>query len=829
MRSDPTAGVPAARRINGAAGMLAGSVLLDSAVEHYRGSFQNEAMYTPLAISLLTLAASLHGANDRRPSGHRARQSGYALAVASCLAGLGFHLYNITKRPGGFSWLNLFYSAPLGAPVALSLSGLLGAAAERVRHNRRGITPRLLGLPAGRALAAVTGLGIAGTVGEVGLLHFRGAYHDPFMFLPVTVPPVAAVLLANAVLGPPRPKRGFTRSWLRLTAALGLVGVGFHAFGVARNIGGWRNWSQNVLNGPPLPAPPALISRDGSVDFLCWPRFDSDACFCALLGDERNGFWRIAPEAQLKGTQRHYRGDTLVLETTFDTISGAVRLLDFMPMRGHHPSLVRIVEGARGRVPMRLELRLRFNYGLMPPWSRRSEDCFVADVGPDLVAFQAPTPIDTQGPDASARFAVAAGQRFAFELSYGSSTEPPPKRLDPEIALKATIEFWEDWIGRFDKPCRWPAAVRRSLITLKAMVHQRTGGLIAAATLGLPEVPGGSMNWDYRYCWLRDATFTLTALLNAGYREEATRWRDWILRAVAGRPEKLQVAYHLDGGRRLSEWAVNWLPGYEASKPVLVGNEAATERQLDVYGELLDSMHVAAHGGVARVDRGIQVETALVQHLETVWDQPSSDIWESRGNPQHYTYSQAMAWVGLTQFLRGACTHRAAGDDMIGRLDALRGRIHEEVCRRGYDPGRGHFSDYYGSKELDASLLLLPLVNFLPVDDPRMAGTIAAVERELMDGGLVRRKPAKHDGHDEGAFLVCSCWLADCMAKQGRHDDARAMLERVIDLSNDVSLLSEEYHVPTRRLIGNIPQALTHLGVVNTALGLSGPTLRRGA
>ncbi|MHB1942687.1 MAG: glycoside hydrolase family 15 protein [Acidiferrobacteraceae bacterium] len=573
----------------------------------------------------------------------------------------------------------------------------------------------------------------------------------------------------------------------------------------------------------------ALISRGGSVDFLCWPSFDSDACFCALLGDERNGYWRIAPEAQLNSVQRRYRGDTLVLETTFDTVSGTVRLLDFMPLREHHSSLVRIVEGVRGEVPMRLELRLRFGYGLMPPWSRRDDDCFVADVGPDLVAFHAPTPIDIEGPDASARFTVGVGQRFAFALSYGSSSEPPPKRPDAEATLQATVEFWESWINRFEKPCRWPAAVRRSLITLKALVHQKTGGLVAAATLGLPEAPGGSMNWDYRYCWLRDATFTLTALLNAGYKEEATRWRDWILRAVAGRPDKLQVVYRLDGARRLSEWDVDWLPGYEASKPVRVGNGAADQRQLDIYGELLDSMHVAALGGIERVERGIQVETALVRHLETVWDQPSSDIWESRGNPQRYTYSQAMAWVGITQFLKGARTHQAAPDDMIRRLEALRGRIHEEVCRHGFDASRGHFVDYYGSKELDASLLLLPSVNFLPVDDPRMAGTIAAIERELMDGGLVRRKPANNDGHDEGAFLVCSCWLADCMAKQGRHEEARTILERVIGLSNDVGLLSEEYHVPTRRLIGNIPQALTHLGVINTALALSGPILQRGA
>ena len=575
----------------------------------------------------------------------------------------------------------------------------------------------------------------------------------------------------------------------------------------------------------------ALIARDGSVDFLCWPQFDSDACFCALLGDERNGYWRIAPEERPAQSRRRYRGDTLVLETEFETASGAVRLTDFMPRRGQHSSLVRIVEGVRGQVPMRLDLRLRFDYGFMPPWVRSDEDCLVADVGPDLVAFRAPVPVETSGTDstATARFTVGAGQRLAFTLTYGNSSEPTPPRLDAEALLADTVKFWEDWIGRFDKPCHWPAAVKRSLITLRALIHFKTGGLVAAPTLGLPEVPGGSMNWDYRYCWLRDATFTLTALLNAGYKEEATQWRDWILRAIAGRPDKMQIVYRVDGGRRLSEWEVEWLPGYGGSKPVLVGNEAAGQRQLGVYGELLDSMHVAAQGGIERAARGIEVEAALVQFLESIWDKPGAGIWESRGDPRCYTFSQAMAWVGITQFLKGARSHRAVGDDVIRRLEALRGEIHETVCRQGYDAGRSHFVDYYGGSALDASLLILPTVGFLPADDPRMAGTIAAIERDLMDGGLVRRKPAKHDGHDEGAFIVCSCWLADCMAKQGRHDEARTMLERVIGLSNDVGLLSEEYHVPTQRLIGNMPQALSHLGVVNTALNLSGPMLQRGA
>ncbi len=575
----------------------------------------------------------------------------------------------------------------------------------------------------------------------------------------------------------------------------------------------------------------ALIARDGSVDFLCWPQFDSDACFCALLGDERNGYWRIAPEQQPVHGRRHYQGDTLVLETEFETASGAVRLIDYMPRRGAHSSLVRIVEGVRGRVPMRSDLRLRFDYGSMPPWVQSERDCLVADVGPDLVAFRAPVPVETSGTGATATaaFTVSAGQRLAFTLTYGNSSEPTPPRPDAEALLADTVKFWEDWIGRFDKPCHRPAAVKRSLITLRSLIHFKTGGLVAAPTFGLPEVPGGSMNWDYRYCWLRDATFTLTALLNAGYTEEATQWRDWILRAVAGRPDKMQIVYRVDGGRRLSEWDATWLPGYEGSKPVLVGNEAASQRQLGVYGELLDSMHVAASGGVERSARGIEVEATLVQYLESIWDKPSSDIWESRGDPKCYTFSQAMAWVGMTQFLKGARTHEAVGEDVLRRLAALRETIHATVCEKGFDAGRGHFVDYYGSDKLDGSLLLLPIVGFLPADDPRVAGTIAAVERDLMDGGLVRRKPAKHDGHDEGAFLVCSCWLADCMVKQGRDDEARAVLERVIGLSNDVGLLSEEYHVPTQRLIGNIPQALTHLGVVNTALSLSGPVLQRGA
>ncbi|HUZ65725.1 MAG TPA: glycoside hydrolase family 15 protein [Acetobacteraceae bacterium] len=571
----------------------------------------------------------------------------------------------------------------------------------------------------------------------------------------------------------------------------------------------------------------ALIARDGSVDFLCWPRFDSDPCFTALLGDERHGHWRIAPAGPVTGTTRRYRGDTLILETTFETDAGTVRLIDFMPQRQGASMLIRIVEGVRGEVPMHLALRLRFEYGSMPPWSQPHGNGLLAEVGPDLVVLHAPLKVRPGRAEASASFTVKAGERIPFVLAYGDSSLPAPEQPDVEQALSQTQAFWEDWISRFDKPCDWPAQVRRSLITLKALIHQRTGGLVAAATTSLPEMPGGSMNWDYRFCWLRDATFTLTALLNAGYHEEATAWRDWILRAVAGSPEQMRIVYRVDGARRLDEWEADWLPGYEGARPVRVGNAASVQTQLDVYGELLEAMHVASAAGIPRERRGIEVETALVHYLESIWDKPGSDIWETRGDPQRYTYSQVMAWVGIDRYLKGARTHKAAGPERVKRLTALRQQIHDDVCAQGFHTGRGHFVRAFGSEEIDASLLLLPIVHFLPADDPRITGTVAAVERELMDGGLVRRLKARGGEPQEGAFLACSCWLADCMKLQGRDADARTMLERVLALSNDVGLLSEEYHVPSRRMMGNIPQALTHLGVVNTALFLSGPVQER--
>ena len=572
----------------------------------------------------------------------------------------------------------------------------------------------------------------------------------------------------------------------------------------------------------------ALVSRAGSIDFLCWPRFDSDACFAALLGDDSHGRWSIRPTGYVTDIQRRYDGDTLVLQTEFRVEGGAVRVTDFMPWHDGASAVIRRVEGLGGRVAMQSAMRLRFDYGRMPPWMQVCDGVLRAEVGPDRVTLRGPSAISLEQEEGRSAFVVEQGQTLDFVLTYSDAAAPEPAPLDPERLLKATLSHWTHWIGCFDKPCRWPEATKRSLLTLKAMFDRHTGGLMAAATLGLPEVPQGSRNWDYRYCWLRDATFTLTAMLNAGYREEAQRWRDWILRAVAGEPDKLQIVYRTDGGRRLPEYEADWLPGYRGARPVRIGNAASGQTQLDVFGELMDSFHVATKGGVPRQQRGLEVETALVEHLEGVWDKPGSDIWESRGDPKCYTYSQAMAWVGVDRFLKSDETLHFADAALVGRLRGLCGTIHETVCERGFSVSKGHFIQHYGSEALDASLLLLPLVGFLPADDPRMAGTIAAIERELMDGGLVRRKAAKGDGSDEGAFLACSCWMADCMKMQGREDDAAALLERVIGLSNDVGLLTEEYHVPTRQLIGNIPQSLTHLGVVNTALFLSGPVIERG-
>lgn len=570
----------------------------------------------------------------------------------------------------------------------------------------------------------------------------------------------------------------------------------------------------------------ALVSRAGSVDWLCWPRFDDDACLSALLGTRENGRWLIAPRAKVGLVERHYRDDTLILETDLHTDEGVVRLTDFMPVRGRHPALVRIVEGLAGAVPMHLELRLRFDYGALPPWGAVEDGVYTGMVGPDHVVLRAPVGLELHGDDVGCTFTARAGQRLAFVLGYGPSTGPTPDPVDADAALIATERYWRAWIAGFDAArTRWPAQVKRSLLTLKALVHEPTGGLIAAPTTSLPEAPAGTMNWDYRYCWLRDATFTLGAFVNAGFRDEATRWRDWLLRAVAGSPDKIRIMYRVDGSRHLDEWTVDALPGYRDARPVRIGNAASTQHQIDVLGEVLDCLSLARSVGIPVTDHQRAVERRIADHLERTWSGRGSGVWEARGEPRRYTYSKVMAWVGVDRAIR----HPAPGDgDRLARLDALRTRIRDEVYRDGWNAGLGTFTQSYGGHAVDASLLLLPLIGFLAADEPRMAATVDRIERDLSQGGFIRRTRAKGDDSDEGAFLPCSLWMADCLRLQGKPDKAEAYLERVLGVANDVGLLSEEYDVPGKCLAGNFPQALTHLAVVNTALGLSGPVVNLG-
>ena len=576
----------------------------------------------------------------------------------------------------------------------------------------------------------------------------------------------------------------------------------------------------------------ALVSRSGSIDWLCWPRFDSDSCFTALLGGPEHGCWRLSPTAEIGATSRRYQSDSLVLETDFETAEGAVRLMDFMPAGHPHSSVVRLVVGLRGKVNMRSALRLRFDYGMTPPWLQKTDDGFVAWAGPDRVTLRTPAPVRLEDDDAQVSdFEVAAGARVAFVLTHTPSADKPPAPLDAEAALVSTQSYWRDWIGRFDAgKTRWPEQLKRSLITLKALIHRPTGGLVAAPTTSLPEAPGGELNWDYRYCWLRDSTFTVGAFLNAGFTEEAREWRDWLLRAVAGVPGRMQIMYRIDGGRRLSEWKAEYLQGFRHAKPVRIGNAAAEQTQIDVYGEVLDCFSLARKGGLPLGAHEEAAQIKIVEHLARVWDNDGAGIWESRGESRPYTYSKAVAWAGVDRVLRFL---KSKGDNshahLIGRLEALRTRIHETVCRDAWDEGLGSFTQYFGGLELDASLLLLPALGFLPADDPRMKATIEAVQQGLGDNGFLRRKAAISGKPEEGAFLACSCWLADCLAAQGRREEAQDVFQRVLGCANDLGLLSEEYDTRSKRLAGNFPQALTHLAVVNTGLGLSGwPLLQRG-
>jgi GH15 family glucan-1,4-alpha-glucosidase len=571
----------------------------------------------------------------------------------------------------------------------------------------------------------------------------------------------------------------------------------------------------------------ALVSAGGSIDWLCVPRFDSDACCAALLGTKANGFWRIAPLEPATRT-RAYRGDTLVLDTEFTDDRGHVRLTDFMPVGTDAPVVVRQIEGLRGSMRLGCALLLRFDYGLVRPRVRRQDDALLAIAGSDLLALRAPVVMECSDDDCLAsEFTVEEGQTMSLVLSYGPSHCPPPAALDVAAALDSTLSYWRAWAGQFDRQTPWRDAVTRSLLTLKGLTYHPTGGLVAALTTSLPEMPGGASNWDYRYCWLRDATFTVGALLNAGYQGEAKQWRDWMLRAIAADPDKMRIMYRLDGNRRLDEANLDWLSGYEGAAPVRLGNKAADQRQIDVVGELLDALDLMERGGIEPTEEVLAAERDLAQHLEKTWQNPGHGLWESRSRPEHYTYSKAMAWVGVDRLLSRHENRGGADEAAQGHLRTLRRRIHDEILERAWNHARGHFVDRYGGEQLDASLLLLPLVGFLPADDPRMAATIDAIEQNLGSEGLVWRTPSG-GASAQGAFIACSCWLADCRSMQGRRQEAVAIFERVLALRNDVGLLSEEYHPGLRRLMGNFPQALSHLALINTALGLSGPVLQRG-
>jgi GH15 family glucan-1,4-alpha-glucosidase len=570
----------------------------------------------------------------------------------------------------------------------------------------------------------------------------------------------------------------------------------------------------------------AVVGRDGSIDWLCLPRFDSEACFANLLGSERNGFWRIGPRGGGMSARRRYRRDTLILETEFETSDGVVRVIDCMPIRESHPEVVRLVEGVSGRVDMSMELVIRFGYGVVVPWVRHLEWFIEAIAGPDGVALWTPVATQGRGLTTVADFTVTAGQQFPFVLTWFASHEAPPRPTDARFALHETELWWQEWAAQCTFDGEWRDAVLRSLITLKALTYQPTGGIVAAATTSMPEDLGGTRNWDYRYCWLRDATLTLEALMRAGYHEEAMSWRDWLLRAVAGDPADLQIMYGPAGERRLDEWEVGWLSGYEGSKPVRVGNKAAKQFQLDVFGEVISSMYDAIRAGDTPADTTWDLESVLMSYAESKWTEADEGIWEVRGPPRQFTHSKMMAWVAVDRAVRSI--EEFGFDGPLERWRKLRDVIHHEVCDKGYDPELGAFTQYYGSKSLDASLLTMPMVGFLPINDPLVRSTVLAIERGLSEDGLIVRYRAEEAaavdglGSREGAFLACSFWLADCLHLMGRTEDARALFERLLALRNDVGLLSEEYDVSLARQVGNFPQAFSHVSLVNSAHNLSG-------
>lgn len=570
----------------------------------------------------------------------------------------------------------------------------------------------------------------------------------------------------------------------------------------------------------------ALVSRDGSVDWLCIPRFDSGACFAALLGDRTNGRWKFTADGEARTTRRGYRGDTLILETEIETADGAVRLIDFMPPRGKNPDIVRIIEGLRGNVRIKMELIIRFDYGHVIPWVRKEHGGLEAIAGPDALILR--TPIETRGEDLTtvAEFSVAQGDRVPFVLTWFASHDEPPRAIHPEHALQQTEDYWTSWSKRCCEQGPWREAVMRSLITLKGLTYAPTGGIVAAATTSLPEEIGGVRNWDYRYCWLRDATFTLYALMNAGYLDEARAWREWLLRAIAGSAAQMQIMYGVQGERRLNESEISWLPGYENSKPVRVGNAASNQFQLDVYGEVMAAMYIAHQAGIETSETDWRMQVGLMDFLESKWEEPDEGIWEVRGGPQQFTHSKMMAWLAFDRAVKLVEQCGCAAAEHLERWREIRDKIHRQVCELGYNAKKKAFTQFYGSDQLDASLLMMPLAGFLPPSDERVISTVEAIQRELRQDGLIHRYRTERDNVDglpgsEGVFLPCSFWLADCLCLMGRMSEAKELFERLLELRNDVGLLSEEYDPRAKRQLGNFPQAFSHVALVNTARRLS--------
>jgi GH15 family glucan-1,4-alpha-glucosidase len=572
-----------------------------------------------------------------------------------------------------------------------------------------------------------------------------------------------------------------------------------------------------------------LVSREGSIDWLCLPRFDSPACFAALLGDPTNGRWLLTPAGPVREVRRRYQGDTLVLETEYRTDDGVVRVVDCMPPRQSDPDVARVVEGVRGRVPMRMELTIRFDYGSIVPWVRRVDGALHAIAGPDSVWLRTPVPVRGENWSSLADFTIAEGERIPFMLTWHASHRPAPRRINPVQAIGDAEAWWGEWASQVEYQGGWQDAVLRSLLTLKALTYAPTGGIVAAPTTSLPEQLGGIRNWDYRYCWLRDSTFTLSALMLAGLVDEAKAWREWLLRAVAGQPRQMQILYGVAGERRVTEQELDWLAGYEKSRPVRVGNGAVNQFQLDIYGEVMDTLHLGRRSGLEDDEAVWDLQQALLGFLESGWRDPDEGIWEIRGPRRHFTHSKVMAWVAVDRAIKAV--ELLGHEGPVDRWRALRREIHDEVCREGYDSQRDTFVQYYGADHLDASLLQIALVGFLPAHDPRVKGTVAAIQRELMADGLVHRYPP--DGSQsvdglppgEGTFLACSFWLADNLALMGRRDEALTIFERLLTLRNDVGLLAEEFDPSTGRQLGNFPQAYSHVALVNTANYLSeGPT-----